>query len=270
MVAKDYNRLHMHFARWFAMVLDNPQKAILTKRVKSRAIDAGFVSVGVAEVDRLRELYYGWAGEVREIFRPEKELPSTRSVVVMAYSIPDHGYFLNIPAPRLRSSEKHQESKGPGHNSYVYEVMKNKAWRVVEYLRDEGFETKWSVGIPLKTTGVLCGIGYQGKSSLLVTPSHGPRVDLIAILTSAELNPDVPFERDLCGTCEKCIIACPTNAIEPYRLRINHCMVYPLECPDSTEVPDSVREKADQLITRPTRSSFIQCSRCMDVCPIGR
>ncbi|MHA1959138.1 MAG: 4Fe-4S double cluster binding domain-containing protein [Candidatus Thorarchaeota archaeon] len=234
------------------------------------AIEAGFVSVGITSVRMLNDLPYGWVGEVRELYKPEEELPSVKSVIVMAFNTPDQGYFVNILSPEWRNNGTQSQSARFGHNSYAYEVMKNKAWRVVEYLRDAGFEAKWSVGIPLKTTAVLCGLGYQGKSSLLVTPSHGPRVNLIGVLTSAELETDRPFEEDLCGDCERCMKVCPTKAILPYRPRINHCMVYSLECPDSTEVPENVKERTKQLIKRPTSNSYIECARCIDVCPIGR
>lgn len=209
-------------------------------------------------------------GEVRELYRPEAELASTKSVIILAFNTWDSAYSLTIDSSRWRNNGTQLPSKRFAHNSLGYEVMKNKAWTIVDFLQKEGFEAKWSVGIPLKTTAVLCGLGSQGKNSLLITPDFGPRVFLIAVLTSAELKPDSPFEEDLCKDCERCIKVCPTNAIEPYKPRIERCMVYHLECPDSTKVPESVKEKTKQLIKRPTPNSYIECTRCVDVCPIGR
>lgn len=252
------------------MQSETTQTVTLTEGVKQRAIDAGFVSVGITSPEMLRNLPYGWVGEVRELYRPEEELPNVKSVIVMAFNTWDTVYSLKIDSPSCRNNEAHSTTFRFAYNSFGYEVMKNKAWTVIDYLRNEGFESKWSVGIPLKTAAIKCGLGCQGKSSLLLTPDYGPRVFLIAVLTSAEMEIDQPFEDDLCGDCERCIKACPTKAIEPYRLNIEHCMVYPLECPDSTAVPDYVREKEQQLIKRPTPNSYIQCTRCIDVCPIGR
>ncbi|MHA2220863.1 MAG: epoxyqueuosine reductase [Candidatus Thorarchaeota archaeon] len=237
-------------------------KIELTKIVKQKAIDAGFVSVGVASLDRLEDLHHGWVGEVRELYRPEAELANTKSVIVLAFNTWDHAYSLMIDSPK-------QDSRF-AHNSLGYEVMKTRAWTIVDFLQREGFEAKWSVGIHLKRAAILSGMGAQGKNSLLITPNYGPRVFLIAVLTSAELYPDSPFEGDLCKDCKRCIKACPTNAIiEPYKPRIERCMVYRLECPNSTNVPESVREKTRKLIERPTSNSYIECTRCVDACPIG-
>ncbi|MHA1961056.1 MAG: epoxyqueuosine reductase [Candidatus Thorarchaeota archaeon] len=242
---------------------------LLTKEVKRRALEAGFVSIGIADSNLLKHLQYGWVGEVRELYRPEAELASVKSVIVLAFNTWDRAYSLTIDSPSWRNNGYQAPESRFAYVSLGYEVIKNRAWTVVEFLRNEGFEAKWSVDIPLKTTAVLCGLGCQGKSSLLITPDYGPRVFLIAILTSAELKKDGPFEEDLCKNCERCIKACPTNAIDPYRPRIEHCMIYYLECPESSKVPESVREKTRNLIKRPTSSSYIECTRCIDVCPIG-
>ncbi|MHA1959809.1 MAG: epoxyqueuosine reductase [Candidatus Thorarchaeota archaeon] len=242
----------------------------LTKEVKRIALEADFVSIGITDPCLLKDLNYGWVGEVREIYRPEAELANVKSVIVLAFNTGDCAYSLTIDSPSWRNRDSQSPESQLAYISLGYEVIKNKAWTVVDFLRSEGFEAKWSLDIPLKTTAVLCGLGSQGKSSLLITPKYGPRVFLIAVLTSAELKADDPFEEDLCKDCERCIKACPTNAIDPYRPRIEHCMVYHLECPASPKVPETVREKTRELIKRPTSGSYIECTRCIDVCPIGR
>ncbi|MFX1483151.1 MAG: 4Fe-4S double cluster binding domain-containing protein [Promethearchaeota archaeon] len=245
-------------------------KLTLANQVKQRALEVGFVSVGIADVNALKALPYGWVGEVRELYRPENELPGAKSVIMLAFNTWDRAYSLNVESSSwTNSGTQHQDSRY-AHNSLGYEVMKNKAWTIVEFLKERGFEARWSLGIPLKTTAVLCGLGAQGKNSLLITPEFGPRVSLIAVLTSACLTPDNPFEDDLCKNCDRCIKVCPTRAIEPYNPRIEHCMVYHLECPDSTKVPEQVKEKSRQLTKRPTSNSYIECTRCVDVCPIGK
>jgi epoxyqueuosine reductase len=155
------------------------------------------------------------------------------------------------------------------HQLY-YEVLKSKAWKIVEYLMKKGYEARLSLSIPLKTSAVKCGIGSQGKNTLLITPKYGPRIRLIAVLTTAKLNIDEEFKDSLCGDCEKCISACPTKALEPYKIKINRCLVYAAEQPDSKDVPDDVREIEQKLTQRPTANSYIECTICLEACPIGR
>jgi epoxyqueuosine reductase len=151
-----------------------------------------------------------------------------------------------------------------------YEVLKDKAWMVVDYLAKKGFESVYSLGIPLKTSAVRCGLGCQGKNTLLITPNYGPRVRLISVLTSAELDVDEPFKENICGDCERCVVACPTKALEPYRLKINRCMTYSAENPRAEDVVEDVKEKERRLIQRPSLCSYVECSICLEACPIGK
>ena len=115
-----------------------------------------------------------------------------------------------------------------------------------------------------------CGLGCQGKNTLLITPTHGPRIRLISVLTTAELEIDEPYKNDLCGDCEKCVIACPTKALEPYKININRCLTYAAEEPYVQEVPDDVRIIEKRLIKRPSPNSYIECTTCIEACPIGK
>jgi epoxyqueuosine reductase len=148
--------------------------------------------------------------------------------------------------------------------------MKIKAWEIIDFLRRAGYDSKYSLRIPLKTASIKCGLGCQGKNTLLVTPDYGPRVSLISILTSAELEIDEPFESDLCGDCNLCVTACPTKALQPYSIAIEKCMTYSAETPCSSDVSQHVREIEKKLVSRPTKNSYIECDRCMMVCPIGK
>jgi epoxyqueuosine reductase QueG len=141
---------------------------------------------------------------------------------------------------------------------------------IVEHLLKDGFKACLSLSIPLKTAAVKCGLGCQGKNTLLLTPAWGPRVRLISVLTSADLDVDEPYTKDLCRECEKCIAACPTQALEPYEIKINRCLTYAAEKQDATDVPQDVRELEGKLIHKPTTNSYIECSTCIEACPIGR
>ncbi|MHA2077194.1 MAG: 4Fe-4S double cluster binding domain-containing protein [Candidatus Thorarchaeota archaeon] len=225
----------------------------LSIELREKAIEAGFASVGISSPETLQDLPYGWIRDLRRLDTPEDDLQTVKSVIVL------------VDPPKIHSNDSHFESY-----YFAEEIMKNKAWIIVDFLHQRGFDAKWSINIPLKTTAVKSGLGAQGKNTLLISPEFGPRIRLIAVLTDAVLDFDSPFEGDLCGDCDRCIKVCPTKAIEPYRLNITHCMVYSSESPDSTDVPENVRHLEKKLFLRPTPNSFIECTRCIDVCPIGR
>lgn len=242
----------------------------LTEDLKKHALDAGFVSVGIATPNMLRGLPHGPVSTVINLRTPEEELPTVNSVVLLSYYAWDKSFNLSVDSVYLPNRDKYTPKVPKEHYQLYYEVLKNKAWTIVDYLTKQGYESRFSLAIPLKTSAVRCGLGCQGKNTLLITPTHGPRTRLIAILTTAELVADETFKDDLCGTCEKCITACPTKALEPYQININRCLAYAAEEPHAPEVPEDVRKLEKKLIRRPTSNSYIECSTCIEVCPIGK
>lgn len=242
----------------------------LTQDVKQKAIDVGFVSVGISNPSILRDLPYGWVGKITNLRPPEQILPTVKSVILMAFNAWDRTFSLSVDSPNWRGYGMH--APGEEFESYFfgYEIMKNKAWVIVDHLKMRGFDSLPSTGIPLKTAAVKCGLGCQGKNTLLITPRFGPRVKLISVLTTAQLDIDELYQENLCGKCERCVIACPTRALEPYRLKINRCMTYSAESPHSSDVPKDVRNLERKLVQRPTPNSYIECTTCVEVCPIGK
>ncbi|MHA2141352.1 MAG: 4Fe-4S double cluster binding domain-containing protein [Candidatus Thorarchaeota archaeon] len=242
----------------------------LTESLKELALGSGFADVGITSPENVKDLFYGWVGKIRKLKSPKEALESVRSVIVMTQRIWDDSFNLSVYPEDWQGYGMHSDDEHFETYYLGYEVMRKKAQFIVDYLRGRGFEALISFEIPCKTTAVRCGLGAQGKSTLLVTADYGPRVMLVAVLTSAELNVDKPFEEDLCKDCEKCIKACPTKALQPYNLTIQRCMTYSAESPRSPDVPADVRELERKLVRRPTKNSFIDCSICLNVCPIGR
>jgi len=243
----------------------------LTQNLKEEAKKAGFVTVGISSPDMLRGLPHGRIGTVFFLRTPEEELPNAKSVVVLGLYVWDRAFNLTVDSSYLKTKKKPKSKSMEPHESYqlYYEVMRGKAWPIVHYLSKRGFDSLVSFSIPLKTSAVRCGLGCQGKNTLLITPKYGPRVRLVSVITTAELETDEPYKEDLCRDCKKCLVACPTKALTPYKLTINRCMTYAAERPDTEDVPSEVRKLESRLIDRPTPSSFIECSRCLNVCPIG-
>jgi len=243
-----------------------------TEDLKKKAIEVGFATVGVSNPDMLSGLPHGKVWNVYTLSNPEEELPNVKSVILMGYYVWDKAFNIQVDSARLRDVGIHSDIQRQAVESYqlYYEVMKNKAWIMTDYLTKRGFESIQSLSIPLKTSAVKCGLGCQGKNTLLITPNYGPRVRLISVLTNAELDVDEPFKEDLCQSCQKCVIACPTKALEPYRLKINRCMTYSAENSSASDVDQDVKELEQKLVPTPTPCSYIECTICIEACPIGR
>ena len=145
-----------------------------------------------------------------------------------------------------------------------HDVIAAKLDKIDNFLREFGGEQKCYVDtgpILERDHAAQAGIGWHGKSTMLIDERLGTWFFLAEILTTLELSPD-PTTRDRCGKCERCINACPTGAITaPHRLDARRCISYL-----TIELKGSIPLEFRPLIG----NRIFGCDDCLDACPWNR
>lgn len=242
----------------------------------------GFDLAGVApvydfyELDRFREwIAAGRAAEMKYMEARDQAgalkrsslrstLPWVRSVVVCA---------INYNTAQPYSTEVHDPERGWiaryawGHEDYHEAVMKrlraleHKLRGTLPESQNAALQTRCYVDtgpIVERVYAKYAGVGWIGKNTCILNQKQGSWLFLGVILTSLELEPDVPAP-DRCGTCTSCIDACPTDAlIAPYQLDSNLCISY-LTIEKRGAIPEEMREGIGRQV--------FGCDICQDVCP---
>ncbi len=122
---------------------------------------------------------------------------------------------------------------------------------------------KWTSYISHKAIAIAAGVGWQGKSLLVVTPDFGPRIRLTTILTDAAFEADSPI-KNRCGTCYQCKDHCPAEAI----IGVNTDSYYSTRS-EAIDLEKCVHQVRDVFGKLPHVTPLI-CGVCIQVCPWGR
>src|SRR5438094_1985227 len=211
------------------------------------------------------EMNYMKRGEEKRC-DPQKVLPGAKSIVVLALN-----YFQgDVPAGDIRLRRAATEDGKRGRiaryawGDDYHDVTREKLDKVDNFLRRFGGEQKCYVDtgpILERDHAAKAGIGWHGKNTMLIDERFGTWFFLADILMTLELPPDRPVP-DRCGTCERCIKACPTGAITaPHRLDARRCISYL-----TIELKGSIPLELRPLIG----DRIFGCDDCLDVCPWNR
>lgn len=237
------------------------------ERLRALVEAEGFEAFGVAPVDvELRRSYYlewisdGQHGEMAWLERnndrrlqPEQIIPEARSIICVGLN-----YYQPDPLRRGRIA-KYALGKD------YHKAMTQKLKRVCRAMREEfGSAQRPYVDtgpVMEKPIAATAGLGWQGKSTILLNKDNGTWLFLGFIFTTLALPVDEPA-RSHCGKCTRCIDACPTNAIVgPYQLDARRCISY-LTIEHKGAIPLEFRRAMGDRI--------YGCDECLDVCPWNR
>lgn len=247
--------------------------ATLSEEVRERALAFGFAVCGFASAgeDPLRsERLEQWLGEghhgsmewmatrLEHRRAPQGLWPAARSVIALGMSYaPGHDPLA------LEGSDSHARISVYAQGRDYHDVVKKRLKALARWLVEAvpGAEVKVFVDtapVMEKPLGEAAGIGWQGKHTNLVSPTHGSWLFLGAIYTTLDLAPAAPH-RDQCGSCRACLDACPTQAFPaPYKLDARRCISY-LTIEHKGPVPEELREGLGNRI--------YGCDDCLAVCP---
>lgn len=191
---------------------------------------------------------------------PAEFLAGARSLIVLG--LPNHSPEPELPADGVARGVVARYARGRDY----HRVFESKLRRIARALRDEfGAEARATVDYgPLleRPYAAAAGLGWLGKSTMLLAPGFGPWVMLGVVATTLELPPDAPLAKS-CGSCTRCIVACPTEAIAPdggvvdSRLCISYHTIE-----NRGPVPRELRGKFGARV--------FGCDDCLDACPVGQ
>jgi len=242
----------------------------LTDKIKARAIDLGFSKVGIARAVVLKEegkllrewLSRGYQGTMEWMERNvekridvNKVVPDAQSVVVVAMN-----YYFD--ASHSDDPDDGKISRYAWGDDY-HDVMFPRLEKLFEYIQFEVPTAKGKVYVDTgpvmdKVWAVRAGIGWEGKHTNVISRDFGSWIFLGEIILNIGLEYDEP-STDHCGTCTRCIDACPTQAItEPYVLNSSLCISY-LTIEHKGDIPESISPQLENWM--------YGCDICQDVCP---
>jgi len=240
--------------------------------LKRRATTLGFAATGIARLDHnphaaeLEQwLATGHAGTMTYLNRqaakrkdPRNIMPGATSAVV---TLTNYFHGSTDPGAMRRGSGRVAQY---AWSSDYHDVLGARLERLATAIRElvPGSTTRCYVDagpVPERELAQLAGLGWIGKNMMLINPEIGSFTFIGVVLTDADLEPDLPFDADRCGTCRRCLDACPTQAfVGPRDLDARACISYL-----------TIEHRGDFTHTQSTQVGdwLFGCDVCQDVCP---
>jgi len=244
----------------------------LADQIKARAREIGFDLVGIASAEPSEYAGYfrRWldagkqgsmaylADRFEERTDPTAYFPGAKSVISVACN-----YRVELEPPAT-ASEGRIARYALGRDYHI--VMRDRLHDLADWLRATvpGCKTRCSVDtapVMEKELAARAGIGWMGKNTCIIHEKIGSFILLGQVLTTLDLPTDTAVD-DRCGSCMRCIEACPTGAIDaPYEMDASRCISY-LTIEHRSEIPADLQSKIGDWI--------YGCDICQDVCPWNR
>ncbi|HLR62076.1 MAG TPA: tRNA epoxyqueuosine(34) reductase QueG [Lentibacillus sp.] len=229
----------------------------------------GFASADVFEglkerLKRQQELGYqsGFEkGSIAERTEPDRLLPEAQSIISIALAYPSR--IKN--APKSTKEERRGVFCRASWGVDYHEVLREKLGKLSAFIKEKVPEasTKEMVDtgeLSDRAVAERAGIGFSGKNTAMITPEFGSYVYLGELITNLPFIPDTPLE-DGCGSCTKCLDACPTGAlVQDGQLNAQRCLAFLTQTKDF--MPDEFRPKIGNFI--------YGFDTCQVVCPYNR
>lgn len=239
--------------------------------IKSKAHELGFMACGISRADLLsdeaprlerwlREGKHGEMGYMANHFDmrldPRKLVDGAKSVISLAFN-----YY---------TPPKQEDPDAPKLSTYAYgrdyhKVVKQRLKPLMAFIAEQNGDVAMRAFVdsgPVleKAWAQRSGIGWVGKHTNVIRQGVGSFFFLCEIILDLELEPDAPAT-DHCGTCRRCIDACPTDAITPYGVDGSKCISY-FTIELRTAIPEVMSGRFDNWT--------FGCDVCQQVCPWNR
>lgn len=244
-----------------------------TNSIKSIAKDLGFDFCGISEAQFLEKqapkleewLKNNMHGKMHYMenhfdkrLDPRKLVPGAKSVVSLLYNYYTDEKQKDETAPKIS-----QYAYGEDYHFVIKRKLKTFFNKIQEEIGDvDGRVFVDSAPVMDKVWAEKSGLGWIGKNANLINKKQGSFFFIAELILDLPLNPDSP-DKDHCGTCTRCIDACPTDAIEkPYVVNGSKCISYlTIELKDEI-IPNEFKDKMENWM--------FGCDICQDVCPWNR
>jgi epoxyqueuosine reductase len=241
-----------------------------TARIKRKAIELGFQECGITDLsppphgDALqRWLTRGMAGTMTYMHRQMRRRLIPQDIVAGATRAVVVTRFYDNPDPPLppRHGRVAKYARGPDYHDTLATPLAQLA-DFVKGLGKDGSVARSYVDagpVPERELAQRAGLGWIGKNTMLIDPKRGSYCFIASVLTDVELAVDAPFEMDRCGSCRRCLDACPTGAFPAERVLDSRLCISYLTIEFKGEIDPGLRQLMGDWI--------FGCDECQAVCP---